>query len=738
MITPVHYTYDIVSLPPFDIDRGHSLPFGASVTTEGVNFSVFSRNAREVKGGVTLVLYDSNLRIVDEIELDPIKNKTGDVWHILVRNLDPSFSYCYRVKGPYFPHKGQRFIEDIALIDPYATALTGGYSWGKHEYTKSDISNHLKRAGRISPGEFDWENDKPLNIPLNESVYIIYELHVRGFTIDNSSKVAHPGTFKGLIEKIPYLKELGITAVELMPIAEFDENENPFRNPFTFEQLKNFWGYSSIAFIAPKASYASEKDNQVNEFKLLIKELHKAGIEVILDVVFNHTAEGSDKGPTINFKGFDNSIYYMLSPDKKEYMNYSGCGNTLNCNHPIVRNYIIDCLRYWVTENHIDGFRFDLASILGRDINGEVLSNPPLIERIAEDPILSKTKIIAEAWDAAGLYQVGEFAKYSQGGSRWAEWNGRFRDDVRQFIKGDSGYIGAMATRFVGSSDLYHTSGRKPYNSINFITSHDGLTLYDLVSYNYKHNEPNGEDNRDGCNANHSWNCGIEGETDNEEVKTLRARQIKNYATILLLSQGVPMLLAGDEFGRTQKGNNNAYCQDNQISWIDWTLKEKNHHLFRFFKMLIKLRRLHKIFWGINFLGLKDIKWFGLNLDRHNWESTAKCLSIFMDGTAAVTGRKKDDNFFIMLNSDSSPQRFSIPHPPSDKKWLRIIDTSFPSGNDIVSEDEADKVSSRHKYKVNSRTIVVLISKPESFLKIRTQALSKVKKSSKQGKWMKL
>ncbi|RMD52954.1 MAG: glycogen debranching enzyme GlgX, partial [Nitrospirae bacterium] len=496
--------------------------------------------------------------------------------------------------GPYDPRgAGHRFNRDIVLVDPYTQALTDSHKWGdnENELIHSEVENYLKRASCVVVDDFDWQGDKPLNIPLQNS--IIYELHVRGYTVHTSSGVKHPGTFKGLIEKIPYLKSLGITAVELMPIAEFNENDNYFRNPFTGEKLKNFWGYSTIAFFAPKASYASAKKDgaQIREFKELVREFHKAGIEVILDVVFNHTAEGGEKGPVFSFKGLDNSIYYILSPEDKEYMNFSGCGNTINCNHPIVRNFIIDCLRYWVIEMHVDGFRFDLASILGRDRNGNILSNPPIIERIAEDPILSKTKLIAEAWDAAGLYQVGSFY-----GSRWAEWNGKFRDDVRKFISGYPGTLSALATRFAGSADLYRDSGRRPYHSINFVTSHDGFTLYDLVSYNKKHNYANGEDNRDGMDENFSWNCGVEGETEDLNIMNLRWRQIKNYATILLLSQGVPMILAGDEFGRTQKGNNNAYCQDNEISWVNWELAEKNNHLLRFFKYLIILRRLHPVF----------------------------------------------------------------------------------------------------------------------------------------------
>jgi glycogen operon protein len=714
------YTYEVASNPPFRTGRGHPLPFGASITNEGINFSVFSRHANHV----SIVLYNKQRKKVDEIPFHPAVNKTGDVWHILIYNLDPSLSYGYRVDGPYDPHgAGHCFNNNVILIDPYAKALTGGFEWGKPcaNSPESEIQNSLKRASCIVMDNFDWEGDQPLNISLQNS--IIYELHVRGFTVDPSSGSKNPGTFQGLIEKIPYLKALGVTAVELMPIAEFNENEGYFKHPKTGEKLKNYWGYSTTSFFAPQATYSCSKEDgqQVNEFKELVKQMHKAGLEVILDVVFNHTSEGGEGGPVISLKGLDNSIYYMLSPEKKDYMNFSGCGNTLNCNHPLTRTFIIDCLRYWVTEMHIDGFRFDLASILGRDQNGEVLGNPPLIERISEDPILSHTKIIAEAWDASGLYQVGSF--YC---CRWAEWNGRYRDDIRRFISGQPGMIPAVATRFAGSADLYRTSGRRPYHSINFITSHDGFTLYDLVSYNEKHNDDNGEDNRDGCGMNFSWNCGVEGETNNQTIMNLRWRQMKNYATLLLLSQGVPMILAGDEFGRTQRGNNNAYCQDNQISWVDWSLAETNAHLLRFFKLLIRLRRLHPVFRrGHFFVGeetgesmLKDIAWFGLTLHEHKWEPDAKCLSILMDGKS-TKDKQKDDDFFIMINGDNEPHEFSIPRLPLKKKWLRLIDTQLPSPRDIVTEDAAKEISEEYKYKVMERTIVVLISKPPYYCEIR-------------------
>ncbi len=477
------------------------MPLGAIITPNGINFAIFSRHSEKV----VLVLFNRAGSPLGEITLDPEHNKTGDIWHILLRTRKHDLQYCYRMSGPYDPRgEGHYFNEETLLLDPYARALAGGETWNGRSAKQAGF----KRRCLIVDEHFDWQGDRPLNIPLRDS--IIYEMHVRGFTCQTSSGVKSPGTFAGVIEKIPYLKELGITAVELMPIMEFNENENININPLTRETLTNFWGYSPMAFCAPKASYAAnnKNGNQVQEFKEMVRSLHQAGIEVILDVVFNHTAEGGIDGPLISFRGLDNSIYYLLDQQTREYLNFSGCGNTLNCNHPIVRQLIIKCLHFWVVEMHVDGFRFDLASILGRDQNGEVLSNPPMVEMIAEDPILSHTKIIAEAWDAAGLYQVGSFST----SRRWAEWNGKFRDDVRAFMCGKENTIAALATRIGGSSDLFQQSSRRPCNSINFITSHDGFTLSDLVSYNDKHNLENGEDNWDGSNHNISWNSGV-GET---------------------------------------------------------------------------------------------------------------------------------------------------------------------------------------------------------------------------------
>lgn len=674
----------------FSTGPGYPLPMGAFLKPEGVNFAVFSRHAETV----TLVLFKSGTEDpCAEIRLDPKINRTGHIWHILLHDLDTNLRYGYRMSGPYDPKgAGHFFSEKKLLLDPYAKALTGGSEWGV-AYCRTGLCTPLSTFQRrccIIGDEFDWEGDRPLNIPLEQS--IIYELHVRGFTRHASSGVNHPGTYQGVVEKIPYLKKLGITAVELLPITEFNEQEIINHNPFTGERLKNFWGYSPISFFAPKAAYAvnGRNGNQVREFKEMVKALHRAGIEVILDVVFNHTAEGGGDGPVISFRGLDNIIYYLLDPQSREYLNFSGCGNTVNCNHPLVRHLIMDCLRYWVIEMHVDGFRFDLASVLGRDQQGNVLSNPPMVEKIAEDSILADTKIIAEAWDAAGLYQVGSFST----NRRWAEWNGKFRDDVRRFLCGHNDIVAPLATRIAGSADLYQDDGRRPCNSINFITSHDGFTLYDQVSYNEKHNLANGEENRDGGNDNISWNSGSEGPTDNVTVAGLRHRRIKTFAAILMLSQGVPMLVAGDEFGRTQQGNNNAYCQDNEISWLDWQLAEQNHGLLRFFTQLIGLRKRHPVFHRTDFFPADgqspEIEWQATTPGRPDWSPACKALAFVLHGTTA--GVRRDDDFFVMLNGGHTPATFIIPAPPSGRLWHRLIDTAAPSPRDILRETQGQPV----------------------------------------------
>jgi glycogen operon protein len=510
---------------------------------------------------------------------------------------------------------------------------------------------------------------------------------------------------------------LGITSLEFLPVQEFNENEIPRHNPSTGQRLTNYWGYSTVAFFAPKGSYASDKTpgGQVREFKEMVRELHKAGIEVILDIVFNHTAEGNEQGPTFSFRGLDNSIYYILNENRRYYQNYSGCGNTMNCNHPVVRTFIMDCLRYWVMEMHVDGFRFDLGSILGRDQNGNMMENPPTLERIAEDPILNSTKIIAEAWDAGGAYQVGWFP-----GGRWAEWNDKFRDNVRKYWRSDPNETRWFATRLAGSSDLYLRDGRKPFHSINFITSHDGFTMKDLVSYNGKHNNDNGEEGRDGSDNNLSYNYGHEGATLDPLVNALRERQIKNFFATLMISLGTPMLLGGDEIGRTQNGNNNAYCQDNELSWYDWTLLEKNKNLYRFVKEIIAFRKRHPGFMrpefftgkGGSYKGIPDISWYDEKGEAPDWEEIGHYLALRLDGSRADTLSDRDDNdFYIMLNADIDTQIFTLAEAPPKKEWYRAIDTGLNSPNDILEPGHEKQLPSQHIYPVKARSMTILISR---------------------------
>ncbi len=550
---------------------------------------------------------------------------------------------------------------------------------------------------------FDWELDQPLNYHLADSV--IYEMHVRGFTRHKSADVTHPGSFHGIIEKIPYLQKLGITAVELLPVTEFDEADNFRKNPLIGESLHNFWGYHPMSFFAPKAAYAVDMTAgaQVREFKEMVKALHAAGIEVILDMVFNHTGEGNEEGRTLSLRGFDNSVYYIVDPQSGVYANYSGCGNTVNCNHPVVRDLIIDALCYWVTEMHIDGFRFDLASILGRGSNGEVLTNPPLLERIAGNPVLANTKLIAEAWDAAGLYQVGTFPNFG----RWAEWNGKFRDDIRRFVRGDKGMVPVLATRLAGSSDLYQDDGRDPYHSINFITSHDGFTLADLVSYQTKHNEANGEYNADGDDHSFSANHGVEGSTNDPATLALRAQQLRNFATLLILAHGVPMLLAGDEMARSQDGNNNAWCQDNAISWIDWSDLERNRSLFRFFRNLIAFRQRHALLRPRHFEGEESgerrLVWHGRELNRPDWSDTSHSLGMHLQGQA------DEVEIYLIVHAADYGADFNLPKPGNSTLWRRFIDTSLEAGQTSCIPGEEQEVADQHSYRVRERSVVVLV-----------------------------
>ena len=539
---------------------GYPLPLGVHLHDDGAQFAILSRGATAVSLLLFVDLHDTLPH--QTMALDPMYNRTGDIWHIWVEGITAGQIYAYRVDGPYHPRDGDRFNKHKLLLDPYATALSSRPRWDFHRakgydtkstlidlsFSAQDNSGSVPRC-IVTGNRFDWGEDTPLKTSWSETV--IYETHVKGLTVHPSSGAKAPGTFRGIIEKIPYFKELGITAVELLPIQEFNEHESEKLNPQTLDPLTNYWGYSTVAFFAPKSTYSGgvPEGGQVQEFKQMVKELHKAGIEVILDIVFNHTAEGDQRGPTISFRGLDNTIYYMLEKDRRRYRNYSGCGNTVNCNHPVVRQFIIDCLTYWVVKMHVDGFRFDLASVMGRDEDGAIMRNPPLLAEISENPILRETKLIAEAWDAAGAYQVGSFP-----GHRWSEWNGRYRDDIRMFWRGDQGMVGTLASRISGSADIYQKAGKEPVNSINFVTCHDGFTLNDLVSYNEKHNEANGEGNRDGTDWNCSYNYGVEGASDDAEIEAIRIRQIKNFIATLFVSRGVPLFLGGDEFRRTPKG----------------------------------------------------------------------------------------------------------------------------------------------------------------------------------------
>jgi glycogen operon protein len=679
--------------------RGRALPLGATALQDGVNFALLSRHA----SAVTLVLYPlEGGDVLAEVALDPLMNRTGYHWHILVGGLPPAFRYGWRVAGPR--DLCHRFDPSLVLLDPWATSLSDGAVWGQcaepDRWSTARRSLFFRRA-------FSWREDLPPRTPLEDS--IIYELHVRGFTCHPSSGVSKPGTFAGLVEKIPYLRELGVTAVELLPIHEFDECDCPFTNPLTCERLRNFWGYNSIAFGAPKAAYAStgREHGQITEFREMVRAFHSAGIEVFLDVVFNHTGEGDDRGRTYSFRGLDNDLFYMLDAEGR-YLNFTGCGNTLNCNHPVVRQLLIDCLRFWVSEMHVDGLRFDLASVMGRDPKGNVLVEPPVVEQIATDGVLADTKLIAEPWDAAGLYQVGRFPF----GRRWSEWNGRYRDDVRRFWRGESGLTAPFATRVAGSSDLYEASGRRPRHSINFVTCHDGFTLWDLVSYNEKHNLANGEDNRDGMDENYSWNTGVEGPTDEPAILTLRRRRAKSLMATLLISQGVPMLLAGDEFLRTQQGNNNAWCQDNEISWVDWRLAEENVDFLRFVREMIALRKRHPALRRRGFFhgaGQEpDIVWHGVEAGYPDFSGSSRALAFTLD--SSQTSREPDRDFYVAFNAWVEPLPFEIPPSPSGRAWRLAVDTGQESPEDIVAPDEGLEVAAGSLYRVAPYGMIVLIS----------------------------
>lgn len=648
-----------------NLTAGSPHPLGASRTESGLNFAIFSSRATSAE----LVLFrPREQKPLHEIPLDPTLNRTGHVWHVGIDGADLPIEYGWRMDrsgGERSPL--DRFDPSLLLLDPYAKAISATWERGRATGRRSLAFSR----------PFDWEGISFPRVPAAQRV--IYEVHVRGFTRDSSSP--HAGTYLGLIEKIPYLKQLGITTVELLPVFEFDETSiNQGIDPAMAPDLSNFWGYNPINFFSPHAGFASGSDGQqIDEFKTMVRELHRAGIEVFLDVVFNHTAEGGARAgePTWSFRGIDNAAYYLLDPVTGAYLDFSGCRNTLNCNHPAVRHLIREALVHWVAEMHVDGFRFDLASVLSRGLDGEEMASAPLIDEISRDPVLVGTALIAEAWDAVGLYQVGRF----QGGTRWAEWNGAYRDDVRHYVRGDAGMTGRLATRLAGSSDLYSPSGRVPFHSINFVTCHDGFTLHDLVSYDWKHNEANGEDSRDGSGDNVSWNCGAEGLTSDAAVLELRRRQTLNCLAILFVSQGMPMLLGGDEAGRTQQGNNNAYCQDNEISWFDWTLVERNADLVRFTSKLIAFRRGHptlrrdRFFTGKSDDGKPpDVSWHGVRLGEPDFGPGSRALAMHLAG-----GKDSSEggDLYFAVNAWVEPLTFQL--PTSEGRWRRVIDTARPT-----------------------------------------------------------
>lgn len=673
----------------------------------GVNFAVFSRHATSC----TLVLFARGQpEPLVEIPF-PDEFRIGHVFAMIVFGLDyENVEYGFRMDGPYAPQAGHRFDRSKILLDPHARGINGRGVWGE----PPDPTNRYQQRALLVYDDFDWGNDRPLEIPAED--LIIYEMHVRGFTRHPSSGVKYPGTFAGIRNKVAYLKELGVNCVEFMPIHEFDEFENNRVNPETGEQLLNYWGYSSVGFFAPKAGYAATGRHgmQVDEFKALVKLLHQNGIEVILDVVFNHTAEGGQGGPTISYRGIDNKTYYMLRPDGA-YYDFSGCGNTMNCNNPVVRDMVLECLRYWAAEYHIDGFRFDLASILGRDDHGRPLANPPLLEALAHDPILGRCKLIAEAWDAGGLYQVGSFPSYG----RWAEWNGKYRDTLRKFLRGELGQSWEMAQRIQGSPDLY--AGRGPAASINFVTCHDGFTLADLFSYDEKHNWANGEGNRDGADDNSSWNCGREGPTADQEINALRRRLMKNAVAILAVSQGVPMILMGDEAGHTKQGNNNTYCQDNELNWLDWTLLERNGDLFRFFKQCLAFRRAHSALRNRTHFGQKDytdsglpgISWHGVEAWQPDWAYHSRTLAFMLAGRHVREGKERDDTIYVAMNMYWEPLVFKLPGLPEAEKWRVFANTALASPGDVCLPGDEPLLVLQGHIVVGPRSVVILVGRPQ-------------------------
>ena len=679
---------------------GTSSPLGATPCSDGVKFSIFSRHAT----GVELLLFDhvDAAKAGRVVRFDPAANRTYHYWHVFVPRVKAGQMYGYRVEGPSNPASGMRFDPAKVLLDPYgrAVAVPDRYSRDAARRAGDNAATAMKSVV-VDPSTYDWEGDAPLRVPSART--IVYEMHVRGFTRHPTSGVGEKtrGTFAGLIEKIPYLQHLGITAVELLPVFQFDAQDCP-------PGKVNYWGYAPVSFFAPHQAYSSRRDplGPVDEFRDMVKALHRAGIEVILDVVFNHTAEGDERGPTLCLRGVDNTVYYILEHGGSRYANYTGTGNTLNANHPIVRRMILDSLRYWVETMHVDGFRFDLASILARDASGQPLPNPPVLWDIESDPLLAGTKLIAEAWDAAGLYQVGSFI-----GDSWKEWNGRFRDDVRAFFRSEPSSVTRMADRLLGSPEIYAHKEREAEQSVNFVTCHDGFTLNDLVSYDAKHNEANGEANRDGADDNRSWNCGVEGPTEDAAVEALRNRQVKNFLAVTLLSLGVPMIGMGDEVRRTQGGNNNAYCQDSEITWFDWTLVQKHADVHRFVTLLNVRRLLRDVEHERRRVSLNQLiqyaskAWHGVKLGQPDWGDHSHSL-------AFTAGLQEDGLFvYLILNAYWEPLPFELPSIDDGDagRWRRWIDTSLESPKDIVPWQEARSLS-EHTYLAGGRSVVVLFA----------------------------
>ncbi|MDB9528499.1 glycogen debranching protein GlgX [Oscillatoria sp. CS-180] len=683
------------------ITPGNSFPLGATVETKGVNFCVYSQHAT----GIDLILYDSPEAPYPEhtIHLDPDYHRSFNYWHAFVHGLKAGQVYAYRATGPHMPEHGHRFDPSKVLLDPYGQSVVGQSIYDRQAACHpGENSPYALRNVVVDLRAYDWEGDTPLDIPYSRTV--IYEMHVKGLTNHPSSGVApkQQGTFAGVIEKIPYLKSLGITALELLPVHQFDDRDAPLG-------LSNYWGYSTIGFFAPHRAYSSRQDpsGPVDEFRDMVKALHKADIEVILDVVFNHTAEGDHRGPTLSLRGLDNRTYYILEEeDPALYANYSGCGNTVKAGHTVVSRLILDSLRYWVSEMHVDGFRFDLASVMSRDKNGNPLDDPPILWAIESDPVLARTKLIAEAWDAAGLYQVGSFI-----GDRFAEWNGPFRDDVRRFVKGDNNTVGPLAARLLGSPDLFvDDPDRETNRSINFVTCHDGFTLSDVVSYNRKHNEANGEQNRDGSNDNFSWNCGIEGLANTSEIQKLRMQQIKNFITILLVSQGTPMVLMGDEACRTQKGNNNAYCQDTLLNWFNWENLDSHHEIVRFTQHMVDLVQNLRLFQQTRWLTVTErfvdaphIIWHGTKLFEPDWSEHSHSLAFTLHDPAV------EEEIHVILNAYWESLLFDLPQPHAHSQWYRVVNTARPAPDDII-DNATEPVKSGHQYPVEARSCVVLMA----------------------------